>query len=93
MTSAAHIQPITQLTAVDIPKTLEQILEELQMHGEPRIGVINASGWHCAIDVSITVAGGRFQVSSEFKHSTPMAAAIQCRDRLRTALKQLGAKA
>ena len=82
----------TQSTAIDVPETLEQILKELERHGEPRIGLINASGWHCAIDVSITVSGGRFQVSSEFKHLTPMAAAIQCRDRLRTALKQLGAK-
>jgi hypothetical protein len=73
-------------------ESLESVLLDLARYGRPRLGQYGSDGdWHCSIEVTVSPVGAQFEVRSEFKNlKTPLAAASQCRDRLRAALKALG---
>ncbi len=64
---------------------LEQLLGSLAAYGNPRIARLD-SGWFCKVDMSVLPAGASFEVSSEFGHDSPMAAAIECEDRVHDAI-------
>ncbi len=75
-----------------IDKTpLEDLLAVLSLYGKPRTGVFGSDGtWHCVVDVYVSGAGVSFEVKSEFKHTSPRSAAIQCVERLQEALSSIG---
>jgi hypothetical protein len=70
---------------------LNDLLIEMSRWGRPRLGMYGVE-WHCNIEVSVNMVGAKFEVASGFKHPTPIAALLEFRDRLNTALKNLGAK-
>lgn len=70
--------------------SLEELLLQMQAHGQPRVSLIS-NGWFCAIDMYVGAEGAEFAVKSEFNFDTPTAAAQQCMERLRAALKTIGA--
>lgn len=70
---------------------LNALLIELSRWGRPRLGMYS-DAWHCNIEVSVSMVGAKFDVSSDFKQATPLAACLMCRDRLHEALKNLGVK-
>ncbi len=73
---------------------LEDVLTDLARYGRPRVGMYSDDGtWLCAMDVNISPIGAKFEVRSDFKQTTPMAAAQQCRERLHAAIKSLGGHA
>lgn len=75
-------------------ETLEDVLLELAKWGRPRVGQYGSDGtWNCNLDVSITPIGAKFEVRSDFKQTTPLAAALQCRENLREAVKKIGGAA
>lgn len=77
--------------ATPITEDLESVLMDLARYGRPRIGQYGDDNtWNCTIEASISPIGAKFEVRSDFKQTTPLAAALQCRDRLREAVKALG---
>lgn len=76
-------------------ETLEDVLLELAKWGQPRLGQYgsNHNGWHCSIEVNVTPVGVKFEAKSDFRLPTPLAAAIECRENLRAAVKAIGGAA
>ncbi len=72
-------------SAVEEPKTLEQLMEELARYGSPRLGFYG-QGWHANIDVNVNGVGAKLEVASEFGLPSPLAAADQCHKRLLAAI-------
>lgn len=68
-----------------------ELLMEMSRWGRPRLGMYN-DAWHCNIEVNVAMVGAKFEVSSDFKQATPIAAFLMCRERLHAALKNLGVK-
>jgi hypothetical protein len=66
--------------------SLAQVLTLLEGFGEPRLGKYG-SGWVCSVEMTVAVAGASYKICSEFKHATPLAAALQCAERVRAALQ------
>ena len=75
-------------------ETLEDVLLDLAKWGSPRVGQYSTDGtWNCNLEVNITPIGAKFEVRSDFKQTTPLAAALQCRENLREAVKTIGGAA
>ena len=73
--------------------TLQDVLVDLARYGQPRVGQYGKDGtWHCTVEANITPVGAKFEVRSDYKHTTPMHAALLCRERLVAAIAALGAK-
>lgn len=80
--------------AIKPEETLEAVLLELAKWGKPRVGQYGNDGtWNCNLEVSITPIGAKFEVRSDFKQTSPLAAALQCRENLREAVKTIGGAA
>lgn len=72
--------------------TIEEILAELYSVSFPRLSCLEHSGlWYAKADMRIKVQGAEFSVASESKHPTPAGALRELLDRVRNAMKQLGA--
>ena len=70
--------------------TLEEILGDIERYGEPRLGKYH-NKWNCNVELNVVAVGATFKVSSEYNsHATPIAAAIECQQRVRDALDKLG---
>lgn len=69
---------------------LERLLVHMTRYGEPSLRMMN-SGWHCNVDMNTNTTGTRFTVASDFDIATPLAAAVQCNERIEAALRKLGA--
>lgn len=65
---------------------LQELLLDMQRYGRPRIHCHDDNTWSCAIDVSISPVGAKFEVRSDFKQLTPLAATTQCNERLHAAI-------
>jgi hypothetical protein len=78
-----------------VGETLEDVLLDLAKWGKPRVGQYGSShsGWHCHVDVTVTPVGITFEAKSDFKHATPLEAAMVCRKNLRDAVKAIGGAA
>lgn len=81
-----------QLTPQQGPE-LEHVLLNLARFGRPRLSIPSKSGWYCSIDVSVTPTGAKFEVASDFDKETPIAAALECQQRLIAALAAFGGAA
>lgn len=91
-TPAVATAPAETPTATS--ESLEDVLMELAKWGKPRVGQYGSDGtWNCNLEVSITPIGAKFEVRSDFKQNTPLAAALQCRDNLREAVQAIGGAA
>ena len=51
----------------------------------------HGSGWNCSCDMESKSHGVKLEVRTDFGLSTPEEAAAQCADRLRAALRAMGA--
>jgi hypothetical protein len=60
---------------------LESALIALSKFGKPHCGLFD-SGWLCNVDMHVTATGASFTVRSEFGHPSPMAAALECTQRV-----------
>ena len=68
----------------------DECLAELARYGNPRIGQYGkGNGWHANVDMIVSGKGVRFEIKSEFEHSTPNDALNVCLQRMRAALKQI----
>lgn len=80
-------------TSVDRGLPLEEILRELERHGEPRLSLSKSSmgvpGWHCYTNMDVAASGARFEIKSEFGHPDPSSAARECLQRVQDCLKQM----
>lgn len=76
-----------------IGESLEDVLLELAKWGKPRVTMPSDKGWYSTVEVNITPIGAKFDVSSEFGMATPLAAALQCRERLLASVKAIGGAA
>jgi hypothetical protein len=76
-----------------IGESLEDVLMQLAKWGRPRVTMPNDKGWYSTVEVNITPIGAKFDVASEFGMATPLAAALQCRERLLAAVKSIGGQA
>lgn len=70
---------------------LEDVILDLARFGTPRLSMPNKKGWYCTVDVNVTPTGAKFEVRSEFDKETPIAAALECQQRLSAALAAIGA--
>lgn len=68
--------------------SLESILSELERYGLPNVSRQD-SGWCARLKIHTALPGQDFDVWSEFGHATPLAAALQVRERLRNTLSSL----
>ncbi len=67
--------------------TLEGVLLDLAKHGRARIGQYGRDGtWHCSVEMNVPSVGVTFEVKSDYDCKTPMSSAVQCRERMMTAL-------
>ena len=83
----------TAKTAAPVGETLEDVLLELAKWGKPRVSMPGSKGWYSCVEVNITPTGAKFEVASEFGMETPLAAVLQCRERLRESVKAIGGAA
>lgn len=73
---------------------LQTVLLDLSRFGKPRVGQYgDDNSWYCSIEANISPIGAKFAVNSDWKQRTPLDAALQCRDRLKDAIKALGGMA
>lgn len=54
----------------------------LSRHGRPSLSQMKDGTWYCRVEMAVTVVGADFTVSSDFKQTTPDAAAAQCLERV-----------
>lgn len=74
--------------------TLEELIEWLAKWGQPCLCQMGSGGgWFCWVDVKVNATGVDFKVKGASNHATPLEAAVDCRDKLVTALKGLGVQA
>ena len=65
---------------------LEDILSYMLQFGKPRVGYVS-NGWFCKVEMNTNTKGTNFEISSEFGHSTPLAAAKECHERIISTIK------
>ena len=82
MTPLAPIPPAPQGGQL---ATLESILDELCRFGSPRLFCMGG-GWYAACEMYVTAVGAKFEVKSEFAHTSPTEAALLCLSRVRAAV-------
>lgn len=90
-TKAAATAPAE--TPAPAGESLEDVLLQLAKWGKPRVTMPSDKGWYSTVEVNITPIGAKFDVASEFGMATPLAAALQCRERLLAAVKSIGGAA
>ena len=90
-TPAVASEPVQ--TARPAEEFLEDVLLDLAKWGCPYLHCHNDGEWSLRVDANITPLGAKFEVRSEFNCKTPMAAALQCRERLLAAVKTIGGAA
>lgn len=71
---------------------LQELLLGLQKFGHPRLHCLSG-GWYCVIEMHTTADGAEFTVRSDFSQLSPLAAALQCRERMQAALRLTGSAA
>lgn len=76
-------------TAIAPLDQLEAVLLDMERYGSPRLYRLGR-GWHCNVEANVSQLGARFEIASEFTHSTPLDAALTCRNRLVSAIKTIG---
>lgn len=69
-------------------KSIEGCLSELEKYGMPQLLKMKR-GWHASIEVFVSGKGVRFEVGSDFTHSTPTDSLALCCDRLNAALEKI----
>ena len=67
--------------------TLEKVLVELTLYGKPRVSY-QGDGWCSTIEMNTNSSGVSFDVKSDFKQPSPIAAVLQCRSRMLEAISQ-----
>lgn len=70
-------------------RTLEDLLEDLERYGDPKVRratMLTSSGWIAVIEMRTSVEGTEFEVKSEHRHPTARAAVEQLYDRVQAAL-------
>lgn len=93
-TTLANLQTPTERAAIDpVNVDLQQLLLDMQRYGKPRLHCHEDGKWSCVIDVSISPVGAKFEVRSDFDKPTPIAAAMQCNERLGAAIASLKGEA
>ena len=75
-------------TALDDPRSLrlEQLVALLEGFGLPWLWK-SEHGWSCHVEMAVSVAGAEYKIRSGLRHRTPMAAAMECAERVRAALQ------
>ena len=68
------------------PLDLEAVLLELAKYGRPWVWLFQ-QGWTAKCDMHVAAKGSAFVVSADFEHITPLAAATQCLERVKAAVK------
>jgi hypothetical protein len=71
-------------------RSMGEDLQFIAQHGKTRIGNYG-SGWYCSCDMESKSHGVKMEVGSNNGLSTPEEAAAECADRLRAALRVMGA--
>lgn len=61
---------------------LQHLLLDLAEHGHPRL-ILFDGGWYCSIEMHVAAKGASFKIASDFNHPSPLAAALQCDERVR----------
>jgi hypothetical protein len=72
------------------PRTMGEDLQFIAQHGKAWVAN-HGSGWYCCCDMESKSHGVKMEVGSNRGLSTPEEAAAQCADRLRAALRVMGA--
>lgn len=70
--------------------SLEAVLDQLSLHGTPRLHQFKDKCWSCCLDMHVSGEGISFEIKSDFTHSSPLDAALCCQDRMNSALKGFG---
>lgn len=78
----------TKNTLHEAPTELEALLMAFLRYGNVRLSFID-DGWHCNIGMHVASQGATFTIASGFKCQTPMAAALECWERMSKTLKDL----
>lgn len=73
--------------------TSDEILAELLRYGKPLLAFHGDLGWHATLECNVATVGASFDMKSEFRHETPLAALTQLRTRTEAAMVQLQAQA
>ncbi len=71
-------------------RTLDDVLMVLERVGKPNVGKLTG-GWMCGVELATVAVGMSSTIRSEFGMATPIAAALQCEERVLAALKGAGA--
>lgn len=79
MLRAAEVRPATE--------SLESVLDELSKYGRPALSMLQGNGWWCRVEMNTSATGAEFKVGSECRHVSPIAAAVECRDRVLAAVR------
>lgn len=70
---------------------LEEVLQDLSRYGNTVCGQYGSEGfWSCSVEMKVNTTGVKFQVSTDFKQTTPTAAARKCHELMLQALRSLG---
>lgn len=70
---------------------LEDVLQDLSRYGKTVCGQYGSEGfWHCSVEMKVNTTGVQFQVKTDFKQTTPAAAARECHRLMIEALRNLG---
>ena len=89
----ADATPTTQGIPETTTETLEDVLLELAKWGSPRVGQYGNDGtWQCTVECNVTPVGVKFEAKSDYKQTTPLAAALMCRKNLMDAVKVIGGR-
>lgn len=72
--------------------SLDEKLSWLETMGEPRVGVYRR-GWHAHIEMHVASTGAKFEVSSNFGHSSAAESVDELIVRVREAVAKFGGAA
>ena len=64
---------------------LEKVLNHLAQWGKPHLCQYDG-GWHCSVVLFTAPAGPHCSASSDYKHATPLEAALCCKKHLEAIL-------
>ena len=87
-TKLAAIEDFCKLNANSSISSLGGYLQAMSMFGYPRLSMFD-NGWHSYIEVFVTGKGVKFDVKSEFGHTSPIEAVKECSERLIKALNDV----
>jgi hypothetical protein len=75
-------------TATETGEEVHARLTELAKLGHPRLCQIDG-GWYCTVEINVKSAGTRFEVTSGFGHTSPIAALSECVQRVQNVQRSL----